>query len=152
MRAAAAALLSLLAAAPAAAQVQLTGRLERPTVLDAARLAAEPQVDLDLRTASERGPIRARFEGPLLWPLLLAAGPVDADGPRSRLQHVVMVRGRDGYAVALSFGELDPAFAGTRAILAMRRDGAALPAPMLVVPGDARAGRNVRDVTVVELR
>ena len=74
--------------------------------------------------------------------------------PRTRLRHTIVVTGRDGYAVVLALAEIDPEFEGKQVVLAYRRDGQ----PMnghelrLVVPGDRRGGRSVRDVVRIDLR
>ena len=63
-----------------------------------------------------------------------------------------MVRGGDGYAVALAIGEIDPAFENKQVVLADAQDGQPLAAARLVVPGDAKAGRSVRGVAAIEVR
>jgi len=37
-------------------------------------------------------------------------------------------------------------------LVAYAQDGKPLPGPRLVLPGDARAGRNVRDLVAIEVR
>lgn len=56
------------------------------------------------------------------------------------------VSGRWGWPVTLALGELDPNFGNHPAYLALTQDGRALPAPELVVPGDANGARTVLDV------
>jgi DMSO/TMAO reductase YedYZ molybdopterin-dependent catalytic subunit len=91
--------------------------------------------------------------GALLWSLLEQAGGLATD-PRTRLRRSVAVTGRDGYVAVLALAEIDPEFEGKPVLLAYRRDGQ----PMggnelrLVVPGDHRGGRSVRDVVRIELR
>jgi DMSO/TMAO reductase YedYZ molybdopterin-dependent catalytic subunit len=46
-------------------------------------------------------------------------------------------------------GEIDPAFEGKQVLLAYEGDGKAIPL-RLVVPGDKRGGRAVKDVVRVE--
>ena len=43
------------------------------------------------------------------------------------LQQVVLVGGRDGYAVPFTVGELDPTFGDLQALLVYRKDGKAIP-------------------------
>ncbi len=92
------------------------------------------------------------FTGALLWAVVNAAAPADESGPRSHLQHTLLARGRDGYAVALAIGELDPEFEGKQVLVAYAQDGKKLPALRLVVPVDAKAGRSVRDLVSIEIR
>lgn len=80
-------------------------------------------------------------------------------GPRLRgegLKTIVVVTAADGYVVVFSLAEVDPAMSPTAVILADEADGAALSAeegPLrLVVEGDARPARSVRQVTAIELR
>ena len=58
-----------------------------------------------------------------MWDLLRQAQPIDAPGEgaagRSQLQHAILVRGQDGYAVAIAIGEIDPAFEAKQIILAL---------------------------------
>ena len=50
---------------------------------------------------------------------------MDQPGRKTHLQHVILARGRDGDAVALSLAELDPGFEGKQVLLAMPKDGKA---------------------------
>jgi hypothetical protein len=65
----------------------------------------------------------------------------------------VAITGRDGYAVALAVGELDPHYEGKSVILAYAggEPPASIAARRLVVPGDKHGGRSVRDVTSIEV-
>lgn len=65
-----------------------------------------------------------------------------------------IVRGRDGYAVLFSFGELDTNLGSTNAIVATKCDGKTIPETegpfRLVVPDELRAARSVRQVVSIE--
>ncbi len=126
----------------------ITGEVAHPQSLTRAALDALPMVQV---TVTDRTG-RATYRGPLLRTLLDRAALVDQPGGRTFLRHTVLVRGRDGYAVALAVAEIDPRFEGKAAIVACARDGAPLDAPRLVVPGDLKAGRSVRDVVAIEVR
>ena len=71
------------------------------------------------------------------------------------LRMTVLVTGTDGYASALSLGELLPDIGNHPAWLVLEEDGSPLPArsaPVeLVVPDDGKPGRWVRGVASVEL-
>jgi hypothetical protein len=73
---------------------------------------------------------------------------LDPARKRGELAFAVVATGRDGYAVAFSLGELDPALGGVEAWLALDHDGGPLserhaPAELLVVT-DRKASRGVR--------
>ena len=140
------------AAAPAAAELALTGQVEHPSTLTLADLRALPPTSVEVAHPGNQGEQRASYTGALLWTLLSAAVPVERNGPRTRLEHTLLARGRDGYAVALAIGELDPRMAGKQVVVAYARDGAPTPALQLVVPGDSHAGRSVRDLVAIEVR
>ena len=65
-----------------------------------------------------------------------------------------MITGRDGYAVALAVGEIDPHYEGKQIIIAYAggEPSASASSLRLVVPGDFHGGRSVRDVAKIELR
>lgn len=151
----AAALLLFLASHPASADpapLAVAGRVEHPASLTLPQLQAMPPVTVTMPRATPQGPGSTSYTGALLWSLVVAATPVDEAGPHSHLRHTVMAGGSDGYVVALAIGELDPDFAGKQVIVAYEQDGKPLPAPRLVVPGDAKAGRNVRDLVSIDVR
>jgi DMSO/TMAO reductase YedYZ molybdopterin-dependent catalytic subunit len=142
------------AAAPA---VMLSGQIRLPRILTLADLQALPPVTVELPVAAAQGPRRISCTGALLWPLLQAAAPVDEPGRATQHRHTVLAQGRDGCAVAVAFGELDPHLEGKQVLIAYAQDGRPLPAPRLpatrlVVPGDSHAGRAVRDLVTVEIR
>lgn len=151
-------LAGLLAPAAAGAQnsappgLAIGGRVEHPRTLALADLQALPPVTVEVEHAHERNAQKHAFTGALLWPLITAAGPMDEPGKRTFLQHTVLARGQDGYAVALAVGELDPNFEGKQVLVAYAEDGKPLPSLRLVVPADARGGRSVRDLVAIELR
>ena len=147
---------ALLIAAPAAgsaqvavAQVTITGQVQQATSYSAEQLASMPAVEVQ---GAREGGATSTYAGPVLWPLVEAAKPIDGPDRGAHLQHVLLARGADGYAVALALGEIDPGFEGKHIIIATKQDGAPLPAPRLVVPGDHRAGRNVRELVAIEVR
>ena len=144
--------------APVAAQnsappgLAIQGRVEHPRTLALTDIQAQPPVTVEVEHAHESDAQRHTFTGALLWPLLTAAGPVDEPGKRTFLQHTVLARGQDGYAVALAIGELDPNFEGKQVLIAYAEDGKPLPSLRLVVPADARGGRGVHDLVAIEVR
>ena len=69
------------------------------------------------------------------------------------LRFWIAATGSDGYHAIVSWGEVDPGFGATNALLAVLRDGKPLDdaGPRLVVPGDVRGGRYVTGVVEVRL-
>jgi hypothetical protein len=90
-------------------------------------LAKLPQATRSVRLHSGHGDDSAIWSGPLLWGVLVDAGVVDPAEPGAQVPQVVRVTGADGYQAALALGEISPAFAGHKVLLALRRDGTALP-------------------------
>ena len=123
--------------AQAAGSLALTGHIAHPRTLSSADLAALPHVAADLPAI--HGGAVAHVSGVLLWPLLDQAGLIDQPGQKTREQHVILARGRDGYAVALSIGELDPSLEGKAVLVITDRESKPVPNLDLYVPGDHRA-------------
>lgn len=156
MRRLAAAALGLLLLAPAAlaqgtpdlAGAVIEGQVGHPRTLALSDLLALPHVTITL--AHDRQ--KASYTGALLWTLVSAAAPTELPGDRTRVQHTILARGRDGYAAALAIGELDPNFEGKRVLVAYEQDGKRLAALRLVVPGEAHPARSVKDLVAIEVR
>ncbi len=132
-----------------AVQVQAPGQqLE----LDLAALSALPARELQ---AGPHGEAPSRWTGVPLRELLSQVGVPAGESLRGRnLTQLVRITATDGYQVVFSLAEIDAGFAGAEVLLAYRRDGAELDADgpfRLVVPGDRRAGRWVRNVARIEL-
>ncbi|MCX5495136.1 hypothetical protein OSH11_10500 [Kaistia dalseonensis] len=140
--------------AVAADVVVLGGAVAKPIELTEAALRGLPRTEIDIAFETSKGRESARYAGALLWPLLQSAGLADASGKNPGLRHTLMITGRDGYVVALAFGELDPHFEGKSVILAY--EGGTPPASFrnlqLVVPGDAHGGRSVKDIARIDVR
>jgi Oxidoreductase molybdopterin binding domain len=114
----------------------------------AEELARLPLVKVRVSMGTMRGTFSGSFEGPLLWTILENAGAVDPKEPRKQAGEAVLVTGRDGYTAVFGAGEIAPEFEGKQIVLAERVDGKPLEPDHLriVVPGDRRGGRSVRDV------
>src|SRR5262249_36738003 len=114
-----------------------------------------PATEVEVTYTGHHGTETGKFTGVLVWSLLEKAVMVDGPGKGAMLRHVITVNGRDGYAVVLAAGELAPDFAGKTVILAYARDGKPLKPGegiRLIVPGDKRAGRAVRDVVGIDVK
>ena len=121
--------------------------------ITAAAIAGFPMTTAEISFETSHGPQHAVFAGPLLWTVLEQNGALAGMTPRDQVGHVVIVTGRDGYRAALALGEISPEFAGKPVLLAERMNGAALGEGhlRLIVPGDHRGGRDVRDVVRITL-
>jgi hypothetical protein len=111
-----------------------------------------PQIAVTISQQTDRGPANATFTGALLWTVIDNAGWVNGPEKNAYLRHTILVTGNDGYAAALSEGEIDPRLEGKQVILAIAKDGARLERPRLVVPGDAHASRGVQDVVSIAVK
>ncbi len=155
-------LLASLATLPALAQepsgkpppsLDIGGRIEHPRTVTLTELQAMPAATVELDSATSKGVEHVKYTGPLLWTLMQAAQPVDdPSGSNTALQHTLLARGQDGYAVALSIGEIDPRMEGKPVLIAVTRDGEPVNYLRLVVPGDVHAARSVRDLASIEVR
>lgn len=136
-----------------AGELSLTGMVAHPQQFDLVKLRALPSEDVQVRFDTERGPEQAGFTGVALWALLGEAGGIDDKTKGAVLHHTIKVTGRDGYFVVLSTGEIAPDFGAKPALIAYRRAGEAAGASgfRLVMPGDKRGARYVRDVVAIDV-
>ncbi len=137
-------------------ELVIDGSVDHVLRLGSTELKAIPATVVDVSYATGHGEETGHFSGTLLWTLIERAG-IAGDGakPKHHLGHSLLVTGRDGYAVTLSVGELDPDFEGKSVILAYARDDKPTPPAeglRLVVPGDKKGGRSVRDVVRIEVK
>ncbi len=116
-----------------------------------AAIAKLPAIQLKISFGTEHGPLHAAFTGPLLWTVLNAAHALDPAAPKSIVREYVLITGADGYTALVALAEIAPAFENKQVILAETMDGKPLGPGHLrvVVPGDARGGRSVRDVVSI---
>ena len=153
MKRACLAVVVLLIAATAHAQsIAVTGLVAHPGPIDAAALSALKQVTFKGSFNSMSGQQTHSWTGPLLLDVLDRASITDEPGKRTRMRHVILARGTDGYAAAVALGEIDPKGEAKQVIVALTQDGTKLKAPRLVVPNDASFTRAVHDLAVIEVR
>lgn len=135
--------------------LDVAGTVQQPLHLTVQDIESVPAEHVNASFVTEHGEQRGDYTGVSLWALLERAKLADVPGRRGHLWQSVTVTGRDGYAVMISIGELDPNFEGKAVIIAYKRDDQPLPAAeglRLVVPGDKHAGRSVRDVVRIEVK
>ncbi|MGH8051824.1 MAG: molybdopterin-dependent oxidoreductase [Arenimonas sp.] len=97
-----------------------------------------------------------QWEGVALIDVLRKAGaPVDKLLRGSALTKIVRITAADGYQVVFSLAELDAGFANATVLLVDKQNHKTLSGETgpfrLVVPGDKRAGRWIRNVQTIEL-
>lgn len=131
--------------------VHLDGAVKAPAAYTMADLAQLPAVSVTVR-AQGHDAASGTWKGVPLMALIDKAGTVEDKGHGAYLQHVIIARGTDGFGVAIAIGEIEPKFEGKQALVAYQKDGAPLTSLRLVVPGDAHAGRDVRDLAELTLR
>jgi DMSO/TMAO reductase YedYZ molybdopterin-dependent catalytic subunit len=132
----------------------LDGLVKHPIRLsvDALRRLPAETVEVSIQTA--RGLEKSSYTGVPLWTLLGEAGGIADSAKGAELHHTISITGRDGYTVVISTGEVAPDFGGKAAMIAYQRDGQELGENglRLVMPGDKRGGRYVRDVLEIEVK
>ena len=148
--------IALCVAAPLLAQsadsVVLRGASGQRRVVRAAELAAMPRHDVRASAHTVTG----NYTGVALRDLLRLVGAPPSDSLRgAALAAYIVVEGLDGYRVTFSIAEADSGFTDRIILLADRKDGAPLSARdgafQLIVPGEKRPGRWVRQVTRISL-
>lgn len=152
--------LLLLFATPALTQsatspgIELAGALVAPGTITRADLLGLPAVEMDVQFKTSKGDEKAHYKGVLLWEVFQRHGMAGLPGHHEELKHTFLVTAKDGYQIAYSFGEIAPEFGNRQIILAYERDGKAIADDGLriVVPGDIRGARSVRDVVRIEVR
>jgi DMSO/TMAO reductase YedYZ molybdopterin-dependent catalytic subunit len=129
----------------------LEGKVKQPQrwVLD--DLKKMPAEHATVSYQTDRGVVTASFTGVLLSSLIAAAGGIDDSGKSAELRHAIRITAKDDYVVVTSTGEIAPDFGGKAALVAYERDGKPLDDFRIVMPGDKRGGRNVRDVVSIKV-
>lgn len=107
-------------------------------------------------TATDEHGHTARYGGVALRDVLTQDGVPSGDAVRGKaLTRYVIVDAADGYRVVFSLAELDTAFTDRVVLIADSRDGVAFSAHegpfRLVVPGEKREARWVRQVTAIDV-
>ncbi len=140
-----------LCATPACADgITLSGAVQHPASFTMAELRALPEIDVKVNQLTDKGSVTGTFHGVLLWTIVNSAGLVNGPQRNSILRHAFLVSSSaDGYGAVVSLGEIHPKLGNAQVILATEQNGQPLAAPILIVPGDGHAARDVRGVTAV---
>jgi molybdate transport system substrate-binding protein len=126
---------------------------EASHVVSPERIAMLPPLTQRVGFMTGRGEQQSEWTGPLLWDVLVASGAIDPAKVAEQVHLSVRVTGADGYAAVVAVAEIAPQFAGRPIQVADRMNGVSLPdhALRLIVPGDRRGGRSVRDVVRIDI-
>lgn len=138
--------------------VTVDGQVLNPislTVDDLSSRFSSRSLEVSYRSGSET--VSTSFTGVPLWQILSVAQPnLNADVRNDRVSTFIVVTASDGYQAVIAWGEIDPEFGDQPVLLAYQENGAPIDDPQgpfrLVVPGDARDGRNVSGVVNISLR
>lgn len=135
--------------------IEIVGEMVATGTMTWGELSRLPVVEQEVRYQTSKGEESGRYKGPLLWSILEVRGMTDLPGHNAQLKHSFAVEGRDGYRIVFSVGEIDPDFGNAPIQIATERDGKPIVETegyRLVVPGDKRGARYVRDVVKIEVR
>lgn len=132
----------------------VSGDVAKPLTLTADALKAMLHTDV---TGNDHDGKEHRYTGIPLIDLLKQAGATTGAELRGKnLAKYVVIRASDGYQAVFALPELDPDFATRTILLADGVDGAPLTAATgpyrIVVPGEKKQARWVRQVTTIEVR
>jgi hypothetical protein len=138
-------------APPPGLLVQRAGQASR--VIAADRIGALTPLTQAVSFITDHGEQQVEWTGPLLWDVLTASGVLDGVKQSDQVRLTVHITGADGYTAVLALGEIAPQFAGRPVQIADHANGQPIPDSglRLVVPGDKRGGRSVRDVVRIDI-
>jgi DMSO/TMAO reductase YedYZ molybdopterin-dependent catalytic subunit len=112
-------------AAPATAELRITGAVSTPLILSAADLKKMPRKKLSVVNPHSKK--TESYEGVLLEDLLRKAGVASGENLRgAAMAFYVVAEAMDGYRAVLSVAELDSVIVESEVIIADTMDGAAL--------------------------
>lgn len=136
----------------AAETAMLNGPDGAAVQISAESLAALPVTEAATAYRSSKGIEAGIYKGVLLWDLLQAEGLVDEDH-KTALRHTLLVTAGDGHQVAYSVGEIAPDFGNVPIMLAYEMNGAPIGDGLrMVVPGDLRGARHIKDIVTLDFR
>jgi DMSO/TMAO reductase YedYZ molybdopterin-dependent catalytic subunit len=127
--------------------LRIHGEVVKPIELTDADIAGLKRQAVTARAHDGR---EARFEGVLLYDVLMKAFPGNKDLRGKAASHYLVVEAADGYKALFALPELDPAFTDRTILLADHCDGKPLAARegpyQIISPGEKRHARWVRQV------
>jgi len=133
--------------------IELLGIGQNPITLTPDTLKSLPVVEMDVTFQTSKGPSSGHYKGVLFWDVLKANGAFEGVEHNQELKKVFVVKASDDYQIAFSVGEIHPDFGNTPMMLADQVDGKTFEGGYrIIMPGDTRGARNVRDVVGIEMR
>jgi hypothetical protein len=141
------------AAADSADEVVVGGAVASPGRWTGARIRQQLAGDVRQISYAVKGTTHRAAAVPLRVLVQASRPALDARRHHPELGMVVVIRARDGYAIAVSFGEMLPDIGNREVWLALDEDGQPLGpsvGPMrLIVPGDGRPSRWIRQIAAI---
>lgn len=138
---------------PADGALHVGGQVYNPLILTMDNLRAYPSQTAEVTYLSGEDTVNASFTGVLLWDILSSAQVnFNADVGNDKLGFYIVATGSNGFQAVIAWGEIDPEFGNQPILVAFEKDGTALDAAQLVVPGDGRGGRYVSGLVSLEVR
>jgi DMSO/TMAO reductase YedYZ molybdopterin-dependent catalytic subunit len=132
--------------------IRLDGAIGDVRTWTVEQLATLPLQTQDVSFQAEGAQKSLRGRGVLLLDLLQRAKPkFDPKKKRDSLRHAVLVHAVDGYEAVVSWGEIDPEFAGNPVIVTVDENDKRLDRPGMIVPGDKHGGRHVDAIDRISL-
>jgi DMSO/TMAO reductase YedYZ molybdopterin-dependent catalytic subunit len=135
-------------------KLTITGTVKSVLTLDIDALKTHKAQSLSVKFTEESGATHT-YKGPLVLDLLKEAGGEGNAGRDLPIRYVVAT-GANGQKTVLSWGEIDPIFVGTKAIVAYEQDGADMKGEQspgrLVLPLDKSGARSMYGLTQLEVR
>lgn len=129
------------------------GQVYNPLTLTMDNLRVYPSQTAEVTYLSGEDTVNASFTGVLLWDILSSAQVnFNADEGNDKLGFYIVATGGNGFQAVIAWGEIDPEFGNQPILVAFEKDGMALEAAQLVVPGDGRGGRYVSGLVSLEVR
>src|SRR5258705_13202364 len=136
-----------------AGDIRLSGAVKEPRTWSVDGLATLPLQTQEVSFLGEGMQKSIRGKGVSLYDLLQRAKPkFDPKKKRDMLRYAVLVHATDGYATAISWGEIDPDFAAKPILVTVEENDKRLERPGLIVPGDKHGGRHVYDMDRITLQ
>ena len=147
-------LLLLVASCAGAQSLKVQSQDGSTVTLTAADLRALPHRVLDLKDPHDGKPLK--FDAIPLKAVLEKGGVTLGDSLRAkRVSQCLLVQAADGYSAVIALPEIEPEFTSGEVFLADGQDGKPLDAkagPLrIVIPGDKRMARWVRQVTALKI-
>src|SRR5262249_7097505 len=84
--------------------IEIAGQVRQPREVTREDLQRLPQTSVPVSFHTDHGTETGTYTGPLLWTVVPSASFADAPRKNAKLEHKILVTGRDGYAVAVSVG------------------------------------------------